>query len=279
MDKLRQLQLTETDMLRQFDRVCRDHQIPYFVNWGTALGARRHQGFIPWDDDIDIGMLRSDYDKLKKLPEEVWNGLKLVDGYSHCDYHPKVFPRVYKPGTIMEDALWTNYLYREGMERVPVWIDLFLYDHVETAREAKRKARKAILKHNQYFYARYRTNFRRSDPMKRKLISVVKNLLHAVFRHGDPDRFLVRYEKLVRKEKGDYLISFDSWTMKEIMDSLIPVDSVFPVGELPFEDLRVMAPAKVEDMLERYYGDYRKLPPEEKRVGHLPQTLDLGTEA
>lgn len=49
MDMLRKLQLTELDMLKQLDRVCRTYEIPYFVIWGTALGAKRHQGFIPWD--------------------------------------------------------------------------------------------------------------------------------------------------------------------------------------------------------------------------------------
>ena len=67
---LRRLQLTEVRMLVDIDRVCREHNIAYFLDAGTLLGARRHGGFIPWDDDVDLGMPRDDYERfLQEAPE------------------------------------------------------------------------------------------------------------------------------------------------------------------------------------------------------------------
>ena len=62
-ETLRKMQLMELGILKEVDRVCREHDIAYFLDSGSALGAARHDGFIPWDDDIDVGMMRADYER------------------------------------------------------------------------------------------------------------------------------------------------------------------------------------------------------------------------
>ena len=69
---LLRLQKTETGILACLDRICQSHNLHYFVIFGTAIGAVRHKGFIPWDDDTDVGMLREDYEKLRALGDSVW---------------------------------------------------------------------------------------------------------------------------------------------------------------------------------------------------------------
>ena len=76
---LRRLQLTEMGMLEDIDRVCREHNITYFLDAGTLLGARRHGGFIPWDDDVDLGMPRDDYERfLQEAPEALGDAIVSV---------------------------------------------------------------------------------------------------------------------------------------------------------------------------------------------------------
>ena len=279
MDMLRKLQLVEIDMLRVFDRVCRKYNIPYFVDWGTALGAIRHQGFIPWDDDIDIGMLRRDYVQLKMVPENEWNGLKLIDGNSDCFYHNKVFPRIYKPGTVLETDAWKKHVYNPQSIKRPICLDLILYDFEDSKEEATKKARIAIFHNKIFFYSKYKMNIDSSDKLLEKIIAVGKNLCH-FFLYKPPKYYFDCYIRSVSTYKGTgkYLISYDLGTLKHIVRSFSEYDDIFPTQELMFEGFKVKVPHRIEKQLKNRYGDYMELPPEEQRVGHLPQSVYLGDD-
>ena len=86
---LRKVQLELLAMLKDIDQVCSKYQIAYFLDSGTLLGAIRHQGFIPWDDDLDIGMLRSDYDRFSAIAQKelgdsyFWQTWKTESGYAY----------------------------------------------------------------------------------------------------------------------------------------------------------------------------------------------------
>jgi len=277
VDKLKQLQNIEKEMLQTFDSVCRKYNIDYFVLFGTALGAARHQGFIPWDDDIDVGMLRSDYEKLKKIPKKEWNGLELVTPNTSVFYHEKVFPRLYKPGTILEFETWEKYVYNPQNIRKPVWIDIFLFDYVNSKKEAIKKAKKARKLNMRYYYSRYITNIVRSDSLKNQFRSVLKNGMHFIFSTlHKPDHYLQKYYEHVSSEKGKYIISFDSWRLGTIMDTFGKPEMFYPVQRMKFDELEVSAPNNLDEFLSKRFGNYMDLPPVEQRKSHLPQNIYLG---
>ena len=282
MDELRKLQLVSVKMLKEFDEICSRNNIEYFAVFGTLLGAVRHRGFIPWDDDIDIGMLRTEYRKLKELPQEEWGeSLYLADGDSGENYHEKLFPRVYMKGTDFESTHWVKYIRndKKGIGVKPISIDILLYDHVRSPEEAQQKLNRARRLNRDFLYTKYCMNIAPGDPPLAKAKTLFKRLAHRwLSLFHTPEEILHRYYRLVSQTEGEYLISFDSWTVNDIMGSLMKEEDMFPLQELPFDGITIKALRCTDVYLKQVYGDYMQLPPENQRFGHVPQILVLGEE-
>ena len=108
-DVLNRLQNVELEILNKFDQVCQKYGITYWASFGTAIGAIRHQNFIPWDDDIDVGVMLDDYDKLLQIPSEEWGNMVFVSGKDDVPYHHSLFARLYKKDTVLESHFRTTY--------------------------------------------------------------------------------------------------------------------------------------------------------------------------
>ena len=120
---LRRVQMTQLEILREVDRVCREQDIHWFLCCGTLLGAVRHQGFIPWDDDLDIGMLREDYEKFCRLAPEIMDPRFCVQSwYTEPDY-PLPFGKVRMRNTVYVEA--KSKIFREN----GFYIDVFPFDN------------------------------------------------------------------------------------------------------------------------------------------------------
>lgn len=277
MPILRELQLVECEMLKKLDTICCRHGIKYWVMWGTALGAVRHKGFIPWDDDVDVGMLRSDYDKFRAVSSEEWDGLVLIDGGDDCFYHEKLFPRLYKPGTILEPEIWAKYTYNKDKIRKPVWVDIFLFDEVPSLEVAKKKSKESRWLHLLWTYSKYQYNVVSTDSIKGRLKSHIKNLLHICFNGlGNPKKYAERYYKFAAKDaSGEYVITYDSFTIEYMLNSMFLKSDLFPLQRVAFEDFEVFAPNNLDKYLTQLYGDYMTPPPVEKRFSHSVQTISL----
>ena len=122
---LRRLQLVLLDMLKDIDSVCRENGIEYFLDAGTCLGAIRHDGFIPWDDDVDLGMRRADYERFLEIAPAA-----LGEGYVVA--HPKsdkrvagMFAKVWRKGTVFS----TRETVEAGLPQ-GIFVDIFPYDGV-----------------------------------------------------------------------------------------------------------------------------------------------------
>ena len=124
-EEFRKMQLMQTDMLVELDRVCRKHNITYSLTGGTLLGAVRHKGYIPWDDDADVGMLREEYEKFKKVAHELDPEL--------CYFQDHTTDEGYRWGYGKLRRTGTRYV-RVGQEHMKgktgVFIDIFPIDDV-----------------------------------------------------------------------------------------------------------------------------------------------------
>ena len=133
-EELERLKKTEMEVLAAFIEICEKHDLPYFVNGGTAIGAVRHQGFIPWDDDMDVGMLRDDYEKfLQVAPGEIEGKYELMNAEINKDCLGYTM-RMCKVGTKHITDEHSKYPTTFGIR-----IDIFPYDNVPEDPKLRKK--------------------------------------------------------------------------------------------------------------------------------------------
>src|SRR5699024_5455265 len=123
---LRKLQLTQLEILIEFDRICRENDLKYQIHYGTLLGAVRHKGFIPWDDDIDVGMLREDYNIFLKLANEKINNKYFIQNHKTDPEYIHSFTRITKNNTVSMQNTYSEIDMHQG-----IFIDVFPLDKIQ----------------------------------------------------------------------------------------------------------------------------------------------------
>ena len=232
---LRRCQLVMGRMLKVMHHLCEKHDVRYFLIFGSLLGAIRHKGFIPWDDDLDVGMTRSDYETfIEKVVPELPNDIFFQN--SVTDKH-------YPPSGVVEARLrdkyskYTDkYKYHDGL-----LVDIFVYD------KAYLPSQPLIVLQNRILRL-FRSDKIRAAILK-KIASMSDKLLYC-------NSF---YYKLY--QMSGQLCAFEE-------------DWFFPLKKASFEDFEVYIPNNYEAYLTRMYGDYMTLPPKDQRYGHHTEQPD-----
>lgn len=223
---VRDVQLVLLDMLIDIDAICRKHDIPYFLNGGSALGAVRHQGFIPWDDDADIAMMRSDYKRfIRALKTDLDRSKYLFQCFETHDAYNVLIPamKIRRRGTYVKEAntLLANRCTEEGRDSDGLFIDVFVYDYCSNNRFLD-------------------LPLRLGNQLLMPLMIASDNLGHNPLRLK---RLFVRNAKLYgRMNQGSAYIGFDlTWTFKNpLKPFLFKYSDIYPVQYVPFE--HVMLP-------------------------------------
>ncbi len=254
-EELLQLQHMELDMLKTVIALCGKHSIPYYALGGTLLGAVRHKGFIPWDDDIDIGIPRPDYEKFLEIAsEELPSNLKTV------------YFRVQEKGTRLiyncqvQDE---NVRLVQNIANIPyetnVWIDIFPLDGMPSNPVLR------FIHSGTLLYRRMRIQFsmfdmnvhqkRKGRPWhERALIALHKAT--GIGSGSDPRRMMEKMDSALRKYdygKSGYLINMmGAWKLKE----MFPKEWYGGGVRLPFEDITINCPRQYDRVLTQMYGDY-----------------------
>lgn len=239
----------ERSILKEIHRLCMLHGIKYYIVGGTLLGAVRHGGFIPWDDDIDIAMYREDFKKFKKVClDELGEDFFLQDIYTDPGYN-QMMPKVRKNGTLLDSPMTVGLKMHKGL-----FVDIFMLDY------AKKKTKMLEIKHD--FHWALLNLFSRKQCHNIK--SRVKRAVVALI----PAKLIVRLSDwiLSEKESADYTVNYTS--IYGVRKQTFPTEYYGDGVEIEFDGLTVMAPCKYKDILTQIYGDYMKLPPVEKRGLH-----------
>lgn len=272
-DVLKALQEAELEILCTIDALCREEGIAYFLDGGTALGAVRHNGFIPWDDDIDVGMPRSEYERFEQIAKE-----ELDDRYVYQTMNTEpgcgfIFGKIRAKDTILSEY----YSYHLPMSQ-GVWLDIFPFDEMpDDGHIQKTRYRKIAFLQNLYIVkCGYGIPKGRS-----KLFPVLYYGAKFVTKFIPRDKLISSLKKAMTQYQDQptkYLYNFG--TAYAPGKELIPQNVLFECGEANFEGRTCKVPHDTDVFLTHLYGDYMTLPPEEKRVGgmhHIHEFADNRT--
>lgn len=254
---LKEAQAIMVLIMKEVHRICENNNIKYFLEGGTLLGAIRHKGFIPWDDDLDISMPREDYEKFIKIaPRELSSEFFMqtidTDPYYNL-YHIPL--KIRHNGSVFVEEQEDNKRYRNG-----IYIDIFPIDRIP---ESKFK---------------YRVQAKLS-----KFLLLMK--MNISTRDAYSLKFFVRtgFQLLGRLISGKFIIKILAWTLKWNRESKSKIytygpelvwsntyreEDLFPLRKVKFEEEEFWAPNNPDAILTNFYGNYMELPPEDQRITH-----------
>lgn len=251
---IRKLQLKELEILKDFDAFCRKHDLKYCLAGGTLLGAVRHKGFIPWDDDIDIYMPRPDYIKFNQIYNSKYT-LKspLVDKQWHYPFAKLMNMEI----KLVED---------NTSKITGVWVDIFPADGWPTSYED------SVNYHKKQIWLERIVALRNAQVAKSKrgsLITLAKFLFIRPLRLT-PEGLIVCYIDRKSSQKFSYADSEFVGNVVWPGEKIIRVNKGFfnDRTELLFEDASFYAPANYHDYLVQAYGNYMKVPHVSERINH-----------
>ncbi len=236
------------ELICEFDRICVEHNIKYMLFAGSALGAVRHQGFIPWDDDLDVMMLRSEYDRFLEIaPKEL--GEKYFLQKEFTEHWPLCFSKLRKNGTTCLE----KYHNKDPLVHQGIYIDIFPCDNAR---------RSGLLLKTQYFASRivlakalgkrgYETNSR-----LKKLFIGISYLL--------PSKIFHRFALYRKGKASEKVHTFFGGTSK-FSKGFFPRRWITETENMRFEHLSLPVSVHYDEMLTLLYGDYLTPPSEDER--------------
>ncbi len=250
-------------ILKEFIKVCEKHHLHYFVDGGTLLGAMRHKGFIPWDDDIDVSMPRSDYEKYIRLQEEYKGTPYFIQSWRTDPHYTYGFAKLRDSSTTFIESYYVNHRINHGL-----WIDIFPLDGMSYKDKPREKCAPRIrliwfLTYLCYLPALLR-KFHKETFFKDLALNIVAILFYIYNPFHLTNRLIERIMKHYKISQcaliGNY---YDFKPKMQAMPARILKEYI----EVPFEDIMVIAPKEYDEYLTLSYGDWRKLPPKEKQIG------------
>ena len=264
-DELRKLQLTILEILKIFKVICEKHHLRYFMVGGTMLGAARHKGFIPWDDDLDVGMPRRDYEKfLRIVKKELPDGYDFLNYKMTSDYH-RYFSRIVDKKVEIYNASNT----KEIIENA--WLDIFPYDGMPKGKVAQKihfwyLTGWRLLYHASCFDEL--VNLKR--PGRPAYQQAIINFLYVtkLGRRLNTKRIMWHIERGLRKYDYDHSDTLVSFFGAYVTREIIPKSMLGKLPYYPFEDIRLRGAEHADAFLTHFYGDWRKPPADGQKDKH-----------
>ena len=254
------LQQLDKIIMQHFFDFCREHGLSGFLVAGSALGAIRHRDIIPWDDDIDVGLIREDYDRFMKLYRNDPASEIYLESADNGDAYYLAFAKLrYRPSTIDEPLF-------EGADiSKDIYIDIFPFDRLPRS-GFWRAVQYAVL----YLLSGFimSTGAGASSVSKVRLIRTGRSPAYAL-RPILPIGLMVKWRRVASAArslaKSSTVASFEMYGIRHAKRTFIDESVIFPLREVPFGDVLAPVPGRTDAYLKGIFGDFMKLPPEDQR--------------
>ena len=247
-------------ILNEVDNFCKQHGLTYYIFAGTLIGAVRHKGYIPWDDDVDICMKREDYNLFfQQFNAENQSRYRAISIETESEYY-LASGKVIDTHTLMKENTASSY-------KIGVYIDVFPMDYIPSDIKHYKKTNMSI-----GFY-RYLLSLKNAATKKKRVlwkkivIALGQFLLKPISRTYILDKISTLSQQYLTDHDDNFNladISVYTYGKRE----LFPLSDFASTVELDFEDLKLSAPVGYDHVLSSMYGDYMKLPPKEKQISH-----------
>lgn len=260
---LRKVQLIQLKIAKEIKRVCEENNINYFLDSGSLLGAVRHNGFIPWDDDLDIGMLRNDYEKFLNVATKTLKEDYFLQTWDTDKNYPLAFAKIRKKGTIYVEQVAEMSKAENG-----IYVDIFPYDVFPNKKIQKIRQgvfieiyRRIMLIKLKYYPWTAKTTFLNKV---KTFIAYLPIFIISIFVNKEKiKQKYVHVMTMYNNRKTGFL--YEQPSASRYGKYIFP-DTIFASFiNLKFEDAEFSCPVNNKKWLQIVYGDYMKLPPIEKR--------------
>ena len=266
-DTLKHLQNLQLSILKDFAKICEENNLTYFAYGGTSIGAIRHKGFIPWDDDVDVIMFRDDYEKFLRIMESRNDSKYYLVNMENTEDYFFYFSKLCLKGTNLKED-WT----RKTSFDIGINIDIFILDYMPD----NAMKRKIFLKASKLFssgLAVFLVNLNKNYPSTFK--KIIAKTMEGVLKILRIDSN--KYKKLLKRFTTRYQNTNYAYDVVALLyQTPFHKDILLPPKEVPFEDTTINVPNDYDQFLTMIYGDYMKIPPVEERYNHVHEGIDFG---
>lgn len=246
------------DILIEFDRICKENNLRYFLDWGTLLGAARHKGFIPWDDDLDVSMPRKDFEKFRLIAKENLDKkyfLQTPETDKHYKYYYIPMKLRFNDSRYIEKVESGEEKFNQG-----IYIDVFPLDYLP-------KGRINYKIQCFYKYIMERANMINEGfsgvSLKRKVIYPLVYFFVKVLNINSRKKIEKFFVEKCKRYDDKYWSGIDLYLKQEYKK-----EDLFPLKEIVFENNTFSSPNNFDAVLTKMYGDYNTLPPMNERFSH-----------